>query len=173
MRSLHLLALFCSLAMAAVLPRAEKGVFPKHCCFNLYDVATGAPVQQNDKDGVLLLNAGKPQGWFCLDFSNPLNALRDHVYNACFLNGPNGLLKCLDPTPGFQSWTLKKSGSNVLLQHDGDSTFNSCPSKSTTPKGTVLYGNKHSDVATCKKITLKAKGFKGTCKNFSARSEIE
>ncbi|KAF4472173.1 hypothetical protein FALBO_918 [Fusarium albosuccineum] len=171
MRSLPLLAVFCSLAAAAVVPR--NTVWPNHCCFTLQDVASGATVQQNDDDGALLLNAGKPNGFFCIDLSNPLDVLRDHLYNACFLDSPNGLFKCVDPTPGFQSWSLKKSGSSTLLQHDGDTTFNSCQKTSTSPKGTVLYGDTHTDATSCKKVTLRAKNFKGTCKNFTARSEME
>ncbi|KAM5352398.1 hypothetical protein ACJ41O_005121 [Fusarium nematophilum] len=171
MHSFNLLTLFCSLTMAAVLPRAiEKEVFKGHCCFTLHNAATGAIVQENFDDGAMLLNGGKSEAWFCLDLSDPLKVLRDSLYNACFLNFGNGQLKCLDPTPGFQSWTLKKSGSNTLLAHDGDTTFNSCPN---APKGTLLYGDRHSDVATCKRVTLKAKGFKGTCKNFAARSDGE
>ncbi|KAF4951634.1 hypothetical protein FSARC_12863 [Fusarium sarcochroum] len=165
MKYFTLLALFYTLAAAAVLPRDT--VWDGHCCFTLHDVSSGATVQENT-DGNLLLNAGKTNGFFCIDLSNSQNILRDHAFNACFLN-PNGVFKCVDPTPGFQSWTLKKSGSNTLLQHDGDNTFNSCSKTSLSAKGTLLYGDKHADATTCKKATLKAKNFKGTCKNFSAR----
>ncbi|KAF5656840.1 hypothetical protein FHETE_10771 [Fusarium heterosporum] len=162
MKSFTLIALFCTLATAAVLPR--DAAFKNHCCFTLQDVASGATVQENS-NGNLLLNAGKANGLFCIDLSNSQNILRDSAYNACFLD-PRGALKCVDPTPGFQSWTLSKSGSNTLLHHDGGSTFNSCSQTSLSAKGTVLYGDKHTDATTCKKATLKARDFKGTCKNF-------
>ncbi|KAF5022790.1 hypothetical protein F66182_5154 [Fusarium sp. NRRL 66182] len=167
MHPFNLLALFFTLAAAAVLPR--NTVWDGHCCFTLHD-ASGATVQESN-DGILLLNAGKTNSFFCINLSNSQNILRDHAYNACFLN-PSGLLKCVDPTPGFQSWTLKKSGSNTLLLHDGDGTFNSCSKPSLSAKGTVLYGDKHADATTCKKATLKAKNFKGACNNFSARSML-
>ncbi|KAM0418866.1 hypothetical protein ACHAPT_012233 [Fusarium lateritium] len=171
MRSFALLALFCSLSLAAVVPR--NTVFTNHCCFTLHDVATGATIQENDSNGYLFFGAGQTDGFFCIDFSNPLNQLRDHFYNACFINPTDGAVKCIDPTPGFQSWTLKKVGSNTLLLHDEDSTFNHCPKPSTSAKGTVLYSNNHPSVASCKKTTLKAKNFQGTCNNFAARSEME
>ncbi|KAH7262155.1 hypothetical protein BKA59DRAFT_14369 [Fusarium tricinctum] len=162
MKSFTLITLFCTLATSAVLPR--NTVFDNHCCFTLQDVASGATVQENS-NGNLLLNAGKTNGFFCIDLSNSQNVLRDSAFNACFLD-PRGTLKCVDPTPGFQSWTLKNGGSNTLLHHDGASTFNSCSKTSTSAKGTVLYGDKHTDATTCKKATLKAKNFKGTCKSF-------
>ncbi|KAF5246098.1 hypothetical protein FANTH_7005 [Fusarium anthophilum] len=162
MKSFTLVTLLCTMATAAVIPRDT--VFDGHCCFTLQDVATSATVQQNS-DGNLLLNAGKTNGFYCIDLSNSQDILRDNAFNACFLS-PSGALKCVDPTPGFQSWTLQKSGGNTLLQHDGGSTFNSCSKTSTSAKGTVLYGDKHTDATTCKKVTLKAKNFKGTCKSF-------
>ncbi|KAF4449277.1 hypothetical protein F53441_7439 [Fusarium austroafricanum] len=160
MKSFTLVTLFSILVTAAVLPR--ETVFDGHCCFTLQDVASSATVQQNS-DGNLLLNAGKANGFYCIDLSNSQNILRDSAFNACFLS-PSGALKCVDPTPGFQSWTLR-TGSNTLL-HDGGSTFNSCTKTSTSAKGTVLYGDKHTDATSCKKTALKAKNFKGTCKSF-------
>ncbi|KAL4725430.1 hypothetical protein ACLX1H_007579 [Fusarium chlamydosporum] len=156
MKSFSLITLFCTLATAAVIPRDT--VFDGHCCFTLQDVASGATVQENS-NGNLLLNAGNTNGFFCIDLSNSQNILRDRAFNACFLN-PSGEVKCSDPTPGFQSWTLKKSGSNTLLQRDGATSFSSCSKASTSAKGAVLFGDKHSGASTCKKITLKAKNFK-------------
>ncbi|KAH7149459.1 hypothetical protein B0J13DRAFT_621318 [Dactylonectria estremocensis] len=160
------LVLFCSLATAAVLPRAVKDVPAGACCFTLHDTSTGAIVQQNKDSGFLYLNGAQPNGWYCINLSNSQNILLDDFNNACFL-APDGLLQCLDPTIGPNSWTLKKSGSNTLLAHDGSTTFTSCPGK---PSGRLLYGTKSGDSSQCKKITLKAKDFTGTCKSFSARS---
>ncbi|WXC57673.1 hypothetical protein SNK03_003578 [Fusarium graminearum] len=162
MKSFSLITLFCTLVTAAVIPRDT--VFDGHCCFTLHDVANDAAVQENS-NGNLLLNAGSTNGFFCIDLSNSQNILRDRSFNACFLN-PSGEVKCVDPTPGFESWTLKKSGSNTLLHRDGATAFNSCSKTSTSSKGTVLFGDKHTGASTCKKITLKVKNLKGTCKNF-------
>ncbi|KAK7413399.1 hypothetical protein QQX98_007701 [Neonectria punicea] len=166
MLPLKSILLFCSLAAAAVLPRVNQDVPAGHCCFTLNEASTGAIVQENKVNGFLYLNGGKPNGWYCINLSNSQNILLDDFNNACFL-APDGLFQCLDPTIGPNSWTLKKSGSNTLLAHDGSTTFTSCPNKNP---GQLLYGIKSGDSSQCKKITLKAKGFKGTCKSFSARS---
>ncbi|KAH7011701.1 hypothetical protein EDB80DRAFT_398907 [Ilyonectria destructans] len=169
MYPIKLLALFCTLATAAVIPRAVKDVPAGYCCFTLHDTASGTIVQQNQETGFLYLNGGQPSGWYCINLSNTQNVLRDDFNNACFL-APDGLFQCLDPTIGPTSWTLTKSGSNTLLAHDKSTTFSSCPSKTT---GRLLYSTKSGDASQCKKITLKAQGFTGTCKSFSARSSTE
>ncbi|RGP69418.1 hypothetical protein FLONG3_7751 [Fusarium longipes] len=163
MKSLSLISLFCTLVTAAVIPR--ETVFDGHCCFTLHDVASGATVQENG-NGNLLLNAGATPGFFCIDTSSSQPALRDSAFNSCFMNS-SGEIKCIDPTPAFDSWKLKKSGSNTLLHRDDESTFNSCTKTSTSAKGTVLFsGPKHTGASKCNKVTLKAKNLKGTCKNF-------
>ncbi|KAF7551001.1 hypothetical protein G7Z17_g5335 [Cylindrodendrum hubeiense] len=169
MSAFKLLVLFCTLATAAVLPRVVKDVPAGYCCFTLHDPSSGKIVQQDQESGFLYLNGGQPSGWYCINLSDTQNVLRDDFNNACFL-APDSLFQCLDPTIGPNSWTLKKSGSNTLLAHDGSTSFMSCPSKTT---GQLLYGTKSGDSSQCKKITLKAKGFSGTCKSFSTRSLTE
>ncbi|CAM1501120.1 Fc.00g102820.m01.CDS01 [Cosmosporella sp. VM-42] len=170
MPSFSLLALFCTVAAAAVLPR--HNVPSGSCCFNLYDDHTGAIVQQDKPNGDLYFNSKFPAGWYCIDLADSRNILFDDFGNACFLR-PNskgqsvGELVCLDPTPGFNSWTLSSTN---RLQHDGITTWWSCPSPTS---GNWIYGQVEGSTSSCKQIRLKAKGFQGTCGKLTTREEME
>lgn len=165
MHALTCLLLF-SLATAAVIPSITKDVPKNHCCFTLHDTKTDNIVQQDQNTGYMYLGADQPDAWFCLDLTDARDILLDDFNNACFL-APYGQLKCLDPTLGFQSWSLKRSGGNTLLTHDDLTAFKACPNDSD---GRLVYGDKQTDFDTCQDIELEARGLKGSCGSFTSRS---
>lgn len=169
MLSFKWLALFTSLALAAVapIPRGEKHVNKGACCFTLQDSKTGAIVRQGEEGITYLNNPAAPEGWYCLYLSDSRNILWDQDMNACILTGnpdlkPIAQFACNDGTPGFNEWTIK--GGN-LLAHDNSIGFTSCPNP--RGQGSEIWGQKTGDTTGCKPIALKATGFQGTCGNLS------
>lgn len=164
MLALKHLVFFCSLASALVVPRAGGQDVPAgSCCFTLHEGSSNTIVKQDKSSGFLYLGGAKSDGWYCIDLSNSANILRDDFNNACFL-ASDGQFQCLDPTIGPNSWTLKKSNKTVYLVHDGDSSYNSCPDKAGNK---LLWGQAQQGASSCKKLSLKAEGFKGSCKSFA------
>ncbi|KAF7560883.1 hypothetical protein G7046_g3255 [Stylonectria norvegica] len=172
MYPLKFLALFCSLATVSAIPVATPPIIKYHavpdgyCCFTLRDAKTNSIVRQQTANGFMYVGSNEPEGWYCIDLANPQKILRDQFYNACFI-APDGLFICYDQLPGPNLWTLKKSGADTLLLHDGVTTYKKRPAD--IGGGKWLYGNSDSSSATFETTSLKAQDWKGTCKSFATR----
>jgi len=156
----NLLALFCTAALAGVIPRSGTQDVPAgQCCFTLHDASTGKVVQQDQETGFLYLGSSQPNGWYCIDLSDTRDILWDDFNNACILTWPDEQFTCLDPTLGPNLWTLNHSGA-LRLSHDGGAGYSACSSSS----GEILYSNQKTG---CRVLQLKPQGLKGTCDGLS------
>ncbi|KAL7923603.1 hypothetical protein ACQKWADRAFT_288764 [Trichoderma austrokoningii] len=155
-----LFLLFSTLTSALVIPRDD--VPAGYCCFTLTDPSTNQVIQQNKEYGFLYLNAGQPQGLYCLNPSQSQPILWDDADNACIIDW-EGQFQCLDPTPGDDVWTLSRSGSNLSLLHNGSPTYQACPNKS----GGEFISSGGSETG-CRNIKLEATGLEGTCSSYTA-----
>ncbi|PNY26199.1 Uncharacterized protein TCAP_03867 [Tolypocladium capitatum] len=162
MFSIKLLALFCTAATAAVLPRSQY-VPDGSCCFTLHDAATGTMIQQEQRTGFLFLHSSQPNGWYCLDVADKRTVLVDDFDNACIIDSYLEF-QCLDPTPGLTQYSLQQSGSQVLLKVDGTTDYKACPAQSG---GEMIWGTQRASDPGCRTLQLTARDFKGTCNGFS------
>lgn len=156
MKALHILTLLASVAAASVLPRVPGYVPKGYCCFSLHDASTGTKIRQDD-NGLLYLGGTNPEGWYCIDLPSKKNILIDHKYNACF-RSPSHEIKCLDPIPSSQKWTLVKHDGDVRrVAIDGQETYKACPDGAGRES---IWGTGRSE---CRSMNIEARGLKGTC----------
>ncbi|EFY90151.1 hypothetical protein MAC_03909 [Metarhizium acridum CQMa 102] len=138
----------------------QQDVRPDTCCFTIHDSSSGEIIRQQTSSGFLYLGGSQPTGWYCINLSDPNKILWDAFNNACFVN-PDKVFQCLDPTPSNDSWGIEQSGGEVLVVVNGDSLFKVCPADS----GSIIFTSARKD-ASCRGLTLKAKGLKGSCGRF-------
>ncbi|GAO17939.1 hypothetical protein UVI_02026830 [Ustilaginoidea virens] len=148
-------------ATAGMVLGRDAPVPPGACCFALLDVSSGQAVQQRPGGGYLTLGAGDPDGWYCIDLADSKHVLRDAFDNACFVNSDQQL-QCLDPTPGFDAWSLQHGGGDALLAVNGGTGFSACRSSA----GRGVYARVKAGESGCQGIRLKARGLRGTCQDF-------
>lgn len=160
MQPTTLLLTLCSAVAVTALPSTY--IFKGFCCFSLQDTSSSNIVQQDTHSGYLSLNSGHSNGWYCLNSNRQDTVLRDGAYNACILDYRNQF-QCLDPTPGSDIWTVKRTGGKTVLQNDGSQGFSACSSA----KGEMLYGSNPPGDAKCRKLTqLAVVGMQGACNGF-------
>ncbi|POR33066.1 Uncharacterized protein TPAR_06744 [Tolypocladium paradoxum] len=162
MFSIKLLALFCTAATAAVLPRSQY-VPNGSCCFTLHEATTSNMIQQEQRTGFLFLDSSRPNGWYCLDLADQYKILFDEFNNACIINS-DLKFQCLDPTPGLTQYSLQQIGSQVLLTVDGTTDYKACPAQNG---GEMIWGAQRASDPGCRTLQLTAKGLKGTCNGLS------
>lgn len=156
-----ILSLLTPAVSGLVVPRAGGQDVPANqCCFTLHDATSGNIVKQNTRTGYLFLGGNQPDGWYCIDLSDPDKILWDDFNNACFVN-PDKSFQCLDPIPSSDEWSLQQSGSDVFIVVNGKSGYEVCPNEEN-----AIYTSDKSDKSQCRNLKLKAQGLKGTCQNF-------
>ncbi|GAB0135104.1 hypothetical protein EsDP_00003453 [Epichloe bromicola] len=105
----HLLT-FLPSAAAVALPLTQRGhVLPNACCFTLHDAANNRIIKQTEENGFITLSGDNPEGWYCLDLSDPRKILWDAFNSSCFVN-PDQAIQCLDPTPSSDMDVTMKLG---------------------------------------------------------------
>lgn len=91
-----------------------------------------------------------------MDLASSAGVLYDVANNACFL-APNGEVKCLDPIPGVQKWSLAGGGAVRKLRYDGQAAYKACRDNA---KRESLWGVGRDG---CRSVSIEARGLKGTC----------
>ena len=130
------------------------------CCFTLHDSNTDEIIKQETRTGFLFVGGHQPDGWYCIELSDPNKILWDQFNNACFV-ASDKKFTCLDPTPSMDQWAIEQSGGDVLVTVNGDSGFDVCD------KG-MVYSDGKPDKTGCAAVQLKAQGLQGTCGNLKA-----
>ncbi|PHH85883.1 hypothetical protein CDD83_11039 [Cordyceps sp. RAO-2017] len=126
-------------------------------CFTLHDATSGKAIQQEAHTGFLFLGSSRPTGRYCLDLVNKSNILRDSANDACIVNTAFQL-QCLDPTPGFSQWGLRRSGGRTFITVDGAVDFKACPADEG---GEMIWGVQSANKPGCRTLRLAAVGIHG------------
>ncbi|KAM4065441.1 hypothetical protein HRG_004243 [Hirsutella rhossiliensis] len=132
------------------------------CCFTLHDASSGEILQQDTQTGFLFLNSPQPDGRYCLHRPDNNNVLRDVMDNACIINSALKF-QCLDPTPGFNRWSVQQSGGRALLAVDGSTSFKACPAGAGAE---MVWSARKSGGLGCRDMRIVANGLEGACRGL-------
>ncbi|RCI09240.1 hypothetical protein L249_1402 [Ophiocordyceps polyrhachis-furcata BCC 54312] len=147
--------------VTALLSSTSAAASSTRCCFAMRDAADGRAIQQDSGSGLLFVQSSMPDaGRYCLDAKS---VLWDAGNNACIIDSAFRF-QCLDPTPGFGRWRLRRGANGrALLTVDGSAQFKACPAGEG---GIMVWGALKDNAPGCRALHLVVSDLDGACREY-------